>query len=251
MDSLPEKDNAPTALKGAVLLLGSLYWEGELPEQDGQKGDVRKKWRDARLNMGTVRNVSNLPICYGRRSASRGGQFTMVFGGKPVGTAKLAELRRTAPLGQTGLSQAGIELMKGEVEALATAEGIWKPSNRKHWANWGLVSIAINPRSPFGEMIRTMWIANLSPNPPFENKKFGATVVDRNGILELALPWEGEGMVHLDFCLTTATMPDAPLPTSQQVATAIRQSSYFDRTAESGIRTADDEDIRRLLGRPS
>jgi len=252
VDALPEKGNGPTALKGAVLLLGSLYWEGGLPEQDGQKGDVRKKWRDARLDMSTVRNISSLPICYGRRSASRSGQFTMVFGGKPSGSAKLADLKQTLPSDMTDcISQAGVALMKGEVEALATAEGLWKPSNKTHWTGWGLVAIAVNPHSAFHEAIRAMWITNFSPGPQFESFKYGPTVVDKNGILELALPWASHEMSGLDFCLATPTMPDTPLPSPQQIAEAIVRSSYFDRNADAGIVTADDAEIRRLLGHTS
>jgi hypothetical protein len=238
---------SPTALRGAVLLLGSLFWEGELPEQDGKKGKNRKKWRDDRLDLSTVRDITGLPIRYGRRSESRSGQFTMVFAGTLPGTAKIANLSQVFPLEEKQIPKATIERMKVEVEALATAEGIWKPSNRFAWNDWGLVAISINPHSEFHDQIREVWRANFKPTAPFAHSAFGLGIIDEFGVLGVKIPWEDDVLKGIDFCLSTPTKPDDPLPTAQQIADAIKYGDYFERTVKSGIITSDDAEIRRHL----
>src|SRR5215469_14920561 len=83
----------PVSLRGAIMLLGSLYWEGEKPAVDGDKGEKRKLWRDKHLDMSSCRELPGIPIRYGRQSASRNDEFTIVFGGKPEGIAKVANLK--------------------------------------------------------------------------------------------------------------------------------------------------------------
>lgn len=243
----PESISAPKLLRGAVLLLGSLLWEGEKPEQDGQKGKDRKSWRVSCLDMNTLRTVSGLPICYGRRSASRSGQFTMVFGGSPSGTAQIADLKLGLPVENSGAGEISIAALKREVESLASAEGIWTASNKAHWSAWGLVAIAINPDSAFADKIREVWKAHFKPAPPFQSATYGAAMVDEHGILNVPLPWKTDALVGVDFCLSTPTKPDPVLPTAKQIAEAIQLGSYFERTFSSGIITPDDADILRFL----
>jgi hypothetical protein len=234
-------------LKGAVRLLGSLLWEGNRPEDDGIKGEARKGWRDAHLDLATLRKIGGLPICYGRRSQSRSGQYTMVFAGRSLGTARVANLKRVLPIEGQAIPSAATAILKAEVVALAKAEGIWTTHNERHWTGWGLVALAISPHSAFQAQIRAMWQVEFKPQRPFDHAQFGMEVVDADGILKVKLPWTKRALKGVDFCLSTPTKPDSPLPTPKQVAEAARLGSYFERTASSGIVTVADKRIRRYL----
>jgi hypothetical protein len=226
---------------GAVLLLGSLYWEGNEALWDGEKGELRKKWRADHLQVQTCKDVS-IPITYGRRSTSRKGEFTMVLGGGKDGVAKMATLTKSLPADANGLDPDAEKILADEVRALATAEGIWTETNRKHYCSWALVSIAVNPKSQFKEALRDLWKKSFRPQTPFAAADYGKGVVDQDGFLEISLPeanWTG-----LDFCLATPTKPDRSIPSAKAIAEAIMLASYFFRTNASGITTPDDEQIK-------
>lgn len=222
------------------MLLGSLYWEGE---QDGERGNRRQKWRSTRLDMRTCRDLPGVPIRYGRRSQSRNGEFTIVFGGKPAGVAKMANLRAEVPLENGKLGSQAIEILRKEVRALGEAERIWTERNPKHITTWGLVAIAVNPKSKFNDQLCTLWQTHFSPGPGFHPSHFGKGIIDQNAILQIGLPdevWKG-----LSFCLCTPTKPEPKdqVPTAADIAKAVVLGSYFRRTYESGIKTADDAEI--------
>jgi hypothetical protein len=141
-----------------------------------------------------------------------------------------------------------VAALKDEVIALAKAEEIYKEGkNDRHWAKWGLVAIGINPQSEHAEPIRDMWKRTLAPTTDFKPQDFGPGIIDQFAILNKALPWESEGLKGIDFCLLTLTTPRGRLPTPMEIAKAIKLSSYFHRTAASGIITPDDDQIRRHL----
>ena len=62
-------DRKTHAMRIGVLIIGSLYWDDKPP---------RDVWRAERLDLFRRQNV-RAPICYGRRSRSRGETYTMVF----------------------------------------------------------------------------------------------------------------------------------------------------------------------------
>jgi hypothetical protein len=237
-------------LKGAILLLGSLYWEGNEVEQDGAKGRARKEWRTTHLLDGSIRDLAGLPIQYGRRSQSRNGQFTIVFAGEGSGVAKVAALAKGPPIGGNVGLEATMGVLKDEVIALAKAEEIFKDGeNSRHWASWGVVAIAINPQSEHAELVREIWGKGLAPTAEFKPQDFGPGIVNQQAILEKALPWERDGLKGMDFCLLALTAPKGQLPKPEEIAKAIRLSSYFHRTNASGITTPDDEAIRKHLSK--
>jgi hypothetical protein len=219
-------------------------WEGDEKEQDCDKGEKRKKWRDDRLLMADAESVTGLPIHYGRRSESRNGQFSMVLGGAATGTAKVAPILRPLPLvgGVPGAS--ALNPLQDEVTRLAKAEGIWRATkNENHWYDWGMVAIALNPASPFAAALRAIWIANFKLPATYNVEvRFGG-LVDANGELALALPWDAPGLKKADFCLCTPTQCDQPPPSPKEIAKAIKLSSYFHRTRAAGISTGDDAAI--------
>jgi len=236
-----EAAEGPT-VHGAVLLIGSLLWEGDQPKLDGAKGELRKKWREERLDAVAPKNV-HVKICYARISDSRAGQYTMCLGGSRVGTAKINRLKGPMPV----VSLAGF--LRAEADALAKAEGIRNDSNPFNSAGWGLVAIAVNPHSPHQEAIRAAWIAQFDPSRRFQAEVFGEGVVDQGGILLVDLPWRGVALRRIDFCLATPTAPNDRSPTPAKIAKAAKAGLYFERTRRAGIRTGDDARIAACLRR--
>jgi hypothetical protein len=145
------------------------------------------------------------------------------------------------------ISEEAVRLMRAEVEALAKAEGIWKDANPRPSASWGLVAIAVNPRSPFESQLRKMWATHFKPGAKFKPETFGCRVIDGDGIVGIELPWKDGALDGIDFCLVTPTKPESELPSAKDIAAAVRLSSYFRRTIEAGIVTRDDAEVQRLL----
>lgn len=236
-----------TELRGAVLLLGSLYWEGDEIEQDGARGRRRRKWREERLEMKTLRDLKDFPIRYGRRSDSRSGQFTIVLGGSPTGVVKIANLKKCIPLDHGCLGQRAVSALNREVEELAKAEGIWTDPRPRHYVDWGLVAIAINPESEFRQQIQECWETYFRPGDSFEESDYGEALLNTDGILKVAV--DSAGWDGIDFCLLTPAKPTSRNLSAGEIAKAAKLGSYFTRTTGSGIKTADDSTIRENLER--
>lgn len=96
----------------------------------GRKGVAAGDWADDRLEMKTCRDMS-VPIRYGRRSSSRGGEFTIVLGCQTTGVAKIADLKCSLVIEDGAFATSTEKLIEDEVLALAEAEGIWKDQNNK------------------------------------------------------------------------------------------------------------------------
>jgi hypothetical protein len=226
-------------MKVGVLIIGSLRWE------DGTDG-IRKKWREERLIVGKEVKVQ-VPICYGRKSSSRGDTYTMVFSSQdsPLGTALLVPCKYE------------IESKESLVEE---AEALWKaespsPSRSKIGGNssdpWGCVGIMFREKgNDFG------WSAHFravgqSPVEP---------VVTADGILNFEIPWlkaNGDSSYQPDVILAIANKPESPLPTPKTIATAWITNrkdepgkdyeNYFFRDVEHGIQTPDDDEIWKII----
>lgn len=254
------------SLRGGVLLLGSLLWEGE-NEMDGENGKKRKTWRDTHLKIDEKRPVAGLPLRYGRKSNSRSGQFTMVFdpmspdGG---GTAFFAGFKSQFEITELGLTEAAKQVLENEVESLARAERIWTDeivvsgkttakANHLHFAKpkkpWGLVGIWINPASDQREAIEGFWRQKYTLPKETDVRDFGATIVGRDCIVTIN-KWP-EALKDIDFCLCTPTRPDTGEWRASDVAGAIITGSYFYRTRDAGISTADDADLLKELAKAS
>ncbi|MDE3066988.1 MAG: hypothetical protein KGJ60_05485 [Verrucomicrobiota bacterium] len=229
--------------RGAVILLASLYWEGNEPAQDGEQDKRRKAWRESELDLATFRGLPGIPIRYGRRSASRNGEFTIVLGGEPAGLAKIVNLRHSLPVEHGALAGKAVATLRRQVKALAEAEGIWSLRNPQPFNSWGLVCIAINPRCKFHGRLREVWTRHFRPQ--FTPAEYGPGILDRDGLLQI--PLSAEAWSGLDYCLAAPTKPNCPVPTPKEIAEAAKWGSYFRRTSESGITTADDAEIRKYL----
>jgi hypothetical protein len=249
-ETLAGSEPVQDRLHGAVLLLGSLLWEGDDLAQDGDKGRKRKEWRDGHLDMNGAMSVVGVPIRYGRRSESRNGQFTMVLMGPADGTAKVAPLSCSLPVQGKEIPEPTVVQVRSEVMALAKAEGIWREKNPYSWDKWGIVAMAVNPDSGFNDQLRAIWAAHFKPASAFNAAAFGQGIIDSNGLVTIGLPWGVAGLQGMDFCLVTPTAPQQPLPDPAAIAEAVRLGSYFQRTVDAGITTAADAEIQRLLRQP-
>lgn len=83
-------------LQGAVLVIGSLYWENEQNAIELEKGRARQAWRDEHLRLDLKMPVG-CPIRYGRVSTKRFNTYTMVFAGDvaALGTGLVLPLRHS------------------------------------------------------------------------------------------------------------------------------------------------------------
>jgi hypothetical protein len=232
----------PRSVVGAVLLIGSLLWEGERRKADGHKGADRKRWREERLDMRSLKKVA-VKIRYGRISPSRDNQYTMVFGGRRMGSAKFARLREPAAV--AGLT----ERVKAEADALGSAERIRSERNPHNCADWGgVVAIAINPASTMKDVIAAAWKAQFEKVPKIRPDAYCDDVVDVDGILRVKLPWRNE-LAGIDYLLATPTEPNDSKANARKIARAIKDGTYFARNRTAGIITAGDTAILRAIKR--
>lgn len=275
-------DIKPNTFRGGVLLLGSLFWEGENQTTDGDKGKARKKWRDERLDAERF-SVKGLPLRYGRKSGKeaagaelakgRGGEFTMVlwpdqtWEGANKGTAKYSRFKTYFEHIEGEITGAARTALKTEVEQLARAEGIWTdektrkngtilPANKSHVSKddtenpnipWGLVALWLNPSLPKDNPIKDLW-KDAFKTPQGKDFKDFKGIVDEHGIITLDWPTD---LDSLDFVLCTPTRPtltsDTWDPKTVAAASIEGTTKYFERTTATdiGISTDDDAEIEK------
>lgn len=154
-------------MKVGVLIIGSLYWD----LHQGEHLNVRKKWRDERLEMDKRIHV-RCPIRYGRKSGE--GVYTMVF-------SQLIEASQqwgTAYVVPCHSAIDNFEALLNETENMSYAEGVNDRKLVKGVENkWCVMGILFNPS--FDEV---------------EKKK----LLDP---YQLILEAQGLGEVHEKFCI--------------------------------------------------
>ena len=149
-------------LKGAVLAIGSLFWE---------ETDARVSWRSENLDVkGMIK--CKVPIRYGRKSdASRKGTYTMVFSNEleksQYGQAILL------PLKEPVVDYASFTKVNKE---LAKAERIIKdnkPEKQSIVTSWGTNCIIINPNlgNEQSETIAQWWTKLFDAEKDLHNSK--------------------------------------------------------------------------------
>lgn len=234
-----------------ILMIGSLFWDDNLN---------RTKWRATRLNLEKSYNVF-VPIRYGRQSQSRGNTFTMVF-------SRLC-LRRSH-----GLGTAKVVICKNNVENVAglikEAELLWAAerkkfqSNGKLSADWGCVSLLVNPNCQVPYDFLQGWKSRIQKEKLYgkiQHSNAERPIVTSDGLLYIPWPNTSENglPVPIDLLLATATNPtfsgDPPAyPRARKVARAWKRDSnghdkYFWRNRENGIFTHQDYFIEKILGK--
>ena len=183
----------------AVLLVGSLDWD---------ESPARARWRESRLDM-SHRTLVSAPIRYGRKSATRGGTYTMVF---------------SHELNAEGQSGVGIAVVcKHPVftidHLLTEAEYLWaaetnsdKPAHSIS-ATWGCVGVLPHPRKRTLAPLLTAWAQHVSSEKCYgriAHAKGESEIVNPTGTMSIAWPRTKDGKnFDSDIILMTATAKSA------------------------------------------
>jgi hypothetical protein len=255
-----------------VLVVGSLDWESkdyggagreELTRHGRSQSAHRERWRQQRLrsDAGSEFMVC-APIRYGRLSSSRGNTFTMVFSpeyNQRLGIAKVIQCKELI---------SSIDGLVSEAEELWVAE-----SDERHrgeiCTGWGCITL-VTPDNFLDQADREDrqrlldgWAARVSLERSYGELRFsakdrvaagGREVIERG---RLRIPWPtlvDGGAIPFDLLLATATDPaiktNGHYPTVEAIAAAWNKNDhvyYFRCNRLSGIQTADDGAIERLL----
>jgi hypothetical protein len=256
-----------------VLVVGSLDWESkdygeglrrDLTSEDRARVVRRSRWRRERLRTDPASEYPvRVPIRYGRESVTRGHTFTMVFSPEyqaRLGTAKAIRCAREV---------SSIKDLVAEATELWVAE-----SNERHRgelsADWGCV-VLVKPndfldRPDQGDR-RTLlqgWAAHTSRLRSYGRLGFSQAdqesaqgLVITDGRLRIAWPRVLDGSpLPFDLLLATATNPEIgsrrlSYPSATEIAEAWKArpefAYYFHFNRRTGIRTADDDEIDKLL----
>jgi hypothetical protein len=230
-----------TTFRGAVLIVGSLWWD---------KSGIRDSWRKNRLKV-DKKQLVYAPIRYGRKSGeSRKNTYTMVFSlsciEKMLGTALLVPFQRPIE----SLSDLIIEAQK-----LWEAEG-GKPDRVR--GTWGGVGLLVNPAKILPDGFVNDWkdFFHLQPSKPTFVLPPGETSpLTEDGILmiEWVKDAETNQPVDFDFILAAVIDPQSRrYPSSNEIAQACLDNNYtlyFDNNRINGITTFQDDEILELLNK--
>lgn len=234
-----------SSFDGAVLMIGSLYWDKDLK---------RVNWRQSDMNIEHKQYVT-APIRYGRISGSgRKNTHTMVFSSlcyqEGLGTAVLVPLKEPVSNASELLSKAAnlwhAEKSASQVESLEISSG------------WGAVGLLVNPECNLPEEFIDEWkqhYRNQNSKPRIQLAAGETPIITADGILQLSWPTDIDigNFVDLDFILATAIEPnpnDGEYPSAQKIAEIYKENKYteyFDNNRANGITTFQDEEIEKYL----
>jgi hypothetical protein len=249
----PANTSMTKKLQGAVLVIGSLFWENEQNAIEPEKGKGREEWRKEHLRIEEKSSVY-CDIRYGRISGSRFNTYTMVFSnGAPArGTGWLIPLQKSVEGGDWLL-----DIFK-EALALSRAEGIDGAGSRRLYKSWGAVALALSPafqtdHPELAARIKEEWVKLYKD---FDNHPFQFAgeepAITQEGFLNVSLEWS-EIKAQTDFILTTVTASSGSLdPNPRMIYKAMANANptyytYFLENAKNGISTFQDEQIEQLL----
>lgn len=256
------------AIKGGVIIMGSLFWENEKNCVKGKEteGKARRRWRESNLDVKQTKQLL-LPVRYGRFSGKKNRKetYTMVLSRdylKKLGTGLVVPFKRNFLLNEK-------TKIKEQIERLAIVEGIQKGSRKVFAKCWGAVTIWINPNSIYLDQIKNYWKNNIIGRNiyGYQRKSYewsDGTLLDNS--FQLQLPISS----NLDFLLCTYILPkyeEYPVgvndcdriqnmhhgyPTPKMIGEAIVNSTYvtyFSENRVNGIGTFDDEEIFRYISK--
>jgi hypothetical protein len=233
--------------RGAVLIVGSLWWEDS---------DIRKNWRKTRLDAKSKQFVY-VPIRYGRESTSRGNTYTMVF-------SQLC-YRKTYGLGQALLVPFRNSVVTSN-DLIWEARELWKAEVNKGEnvplsisGNWGAIGLLLRPDAQIADEIIQSWLTYFHRNNSFQlvQPKTERPALDQNGLLTIRWPKNAENNapIELDFILATATVPSLiskKYPSVRTITEAWNRDKennvrYFHNNIACGITTFQDKRIKKFL----
>lgn len=228
-----------TEYRGAVLIIGSLWWDTEK--------EARANWQKDRLDINSVKRVY-APIRYGKLSEIRNNTYTMVFSlscyGNMIGTALLVPFQRPVTT---------------SIELIIEAQKLWEAEggiSGRVAGTWGAVGLSVNPKSNFPKEMSNSWkgfYKKQERRPEFKAIGNEQPSLSKDGIL--MFQWiddvPNKNTVEFDFILATATLPNVEhYPTSKEIAQACLSTGYteyFERNHKNDIVTFQDDEILSLL----
>ncbi len=229
--------------KGAVAIIGSLWWDN----------DLRENWRNQRLVMEEALQVK-LPIRYGRRSRPdlrRRGTYTMVFSAACI----------IDRLGQGYLVPLADRVCSFR-ELLYEARTMWKAEGGDEemiYGFWGSVALMVNPEGYLPDDIVEAWKRHYTKpgknRPDYRPVGSEPPIISSEGILRL--DWEtmrsDNAHMSFDFILAAAIVPNVPrYPSPEEIARKMKErgyTAYFDNNIRNDIRTFQDDEIALHLGK--
>ncbi len=239
-------------LQGAVIIIGSLFWEDETNcidlKESKELAKSRKIWRELKLNMDSAKLVS-LPIKYGRKSTSRFCTYTMAFtnSAEKKGTAYIVPYRE-----KINVEENFNQLYCQAIE-LARTEGISKAGENTLVKKWGSIGLKLNPKfidenQKVANNLLNYWKQYYSKIDSElyridENEKSSIT---KDGVLNIDFE---ESLEDIDYFLATPVSPNVKkYPDGLEIANAMNSTreeyyNYFVENYNNKITTEDDRDI--------
>lgn len=217
-------------MKIGIVTIGSLFWD---------QSDQRKDWR--KFTLTGKKTAIQLPICYGRKSSSRNGEYTMVLSNSvPLGRCYLHHTKTQHSNPIENLEQLAVGLTYAET-------GSWAPLA----GSWYAIGLLMRPDVHNTGLVKA-WaeIFNREHHHEFNNELFKFNddvepVISENGFINLRkydIQWN-----DLDAALIAVTKPELKRPTAKQIAEQLAtieiEGSYFDNCVNNCIWTDDDIDI--------
>jgi hypothetical protein len=235
-------------LKGGVIVIGSLYWENHLKDED--KDNIRKDWRQQNLTKDSV--FVKVPIRYGRESSTRNHTYTMIFSKyceNHLGRAIVLPFNKDIK---------SFEELEQQAFNLAKAEGICKKKPQLS-SNWGSVGILINPKLKktdiklYDEISKKWKDLHKCYRGNFSTDSYKAD-------FEIESPFTHEGLLNInwqeemdefDILIATSVMPipKTSLTESDISKKMIEQNYflYFKNNLDCNIETYQDEGIFNVV----
>jgi len=234
-------------MKGAVLIIGSLFWQNGSTKTPWD--NARKNWRDKNLKW-EDKKVVRVPIRYGRYSSSN--KFPVLLDRKQLESEYLVETNISQRDDGTSYIQSGnfrnelytmvlskeydmnedklglaficplkididsIDELIDQVENLSKAEGVFSNENKFFTKEWGLISILYSSSCSASKEIRATWNEALREegrsNRYYKRFRQGneSEAIDSDGILNInPIKYLNGGDVFndYDFILSAVTVP--------------------------------------------
>jgi hypothetical protein len=216
-------------LKGAVIIIGSLFWDKE---------PIRKYWRDHFLILNERKSVS-LPIRYGRKSSTRGNTFTMVFSSECITAEKIGKGLLIPLRTEYSVSRHCEELIRAE------RNNLQKPKQYNY--SFFALGLLINPKSNKRELLELSrrWINNFDD---FKNDQYKVEpevpIISNEGFLNIDWSEEFDGNDFLICTVMKSELKSYPKPI--EIAERMIEANYYEyfcKNRNRGILTFQDEEI--------
>ncbi len=239
-------------IQGAVIMIGSLFWEDKNNCIQKKLAEIRKVWRDTKLNMESSRLI-DLPITYSRKSTKRYCTYTMGFANSVDKKGK----GYVAPFKDKINIEENYNQLYCQALELAKVEGISKLGEDTLVQKWGSVGLKLNPKfveknKDVAKNLLKFWRQyfsklNIELYRIDENEDYSIT---NEGLLNFDVE---DSLDNIDYYLATPVSPNIKnYPNGVEIARAMNESreeyfNYFVENYKNGIITKYDDEIIKNL----